>query len=115
MKAFEQDTLTCVLSPHADGATSHVAGSIVIDADCGHRAWIAPSGRAALAAHQGPTRTICLTCVAAGHGPDQKFLPFGSVPGQVEEARDAGMSDAEMRLLDATIREMSRRARTRHN
>ena len=56
------DTHHILLSP--ESSPYHTADSVVITADCGHRAWIAPTS---MTAHLSPfmaTRTTCMRCVS---------------------------------------------------
>jgi len=48
-----------VFEPHPEGV---VHGSTIILADCGHRAWLSPSGLRALRKHD--LETCCMRCVA---------------------------------------------------
>lgn len=80
-----------------------IKGAVQIDADCGHRTWISPSGMTALLAMG--VRTICLPCV-----PDRP-IDFEELPG----AREELAANIGPELANATIDAVNRAtARQRH-
>lgn len=56
----------------------HSPGSVVIDADCGHRAWLSTSGAKQMQAT--PMKTMCMDCVDPA-----AVKNMTAVPGAEEE------------------------------
>lgn len=74
-----------------------VPGAILIDADCGHRAWIGPAGIAFQV--QNRPRTICDTCLLKRPDAMEAIRGGMTVPGAVDEMVAAGEDETKVRDL----------------
>jgi len=97
-------THTLILAP-IDSA--HTPDSVQVDADCGHRCWIAPSGMNLTLDPSIPTTTVCARCMdpvellasVAEHG------GIAAVPGSREEVERELGKDATDRIWKRVVRE----------
>lgn len=79
----DSEEATMILLPVKSGPQHVAADSAPLTAGCGHRAWIAPSGVAYMAANPA-TRTICMDCVDTSQIEPDKVH---EIPGQMDEIR----------------------------
>lgn len=100
MNADEEQPETMVVSPY--DAEYVLAGSVIIDADCGHRAWLSISGQVELRARS--MRVVCANCLPSG-----PFLA-SAVPGALEElAAEFGDQAADRIIEVATAYGLARK------
>ena len=94
-----------VLSPAS--SPHHTEDSVVIDADCGHRAWIAPTGMTTVLSPFIQTRTVCIRCVPVEElrkARDRGDLR--AIPGAKEElAAELGTDVADQLYRDMGVNE----------
>lgn len=86
------DERVLLLSPERDQLSSLVPGSVVIDADCGHRAWISPEGL--MFQLGGGVTTRCQDCVDPAD-----VAEIDEVPGSRESLAGMLGKDAAEQLM----------------
>lgn len=84
-----------ILSP-AD-SPYHSADAVIIDADCGHKAWIGPTTLSFTLNPFAATRTMCLRCLTKEELVEaMRSGNLRSIPGAKEElAREIGQAEAD--------------------
>ena len=109
----EEDVVRLVLVPEDQ---SHTADSVLIDASCGHRAWISNNARAQVEEMDGYTvETVCVPCLIANEEALRGFVEqlealggFTALPGTREDLnKELGVAETDQAWTRLGARELT--------
>lgn len=104
MAVNPEDELIMMLAPYQEGEDTTDRIGDLMDADCGHRAWVSAASRKMIETTRMKVRTQCMTCTMSDPQAILALLAHGAhvAPGVTEEAADKlGVSQADVKAVMA--------------